>query len=107
MCVLRQSTTKIHSAPGSVSTVRAMWATNSGSVRVASSVGPTTDPVTTSRPAVSVVVPWRAYSNSRFGTLPGPAGLSGAFRSRACSEVASSTLTVCAPPAAAFAGASR
>ena len=57
MCVLRQSTTKIHSAAGSVSTVRAMCATNSGSVRVASSVGQTIIPVTTSRPAVSVVVP--------------------------------------------------
>ena len=106
MCVLRQSTTKIHSASVSVSTVRALWATNSGSVRVASSVGLTTVPVTTSRPAVSVVVPCRAYSNSRFGTLPGSAGLSGAFRSRACSDVASSTLTVWVPRAA-FAGASR
>src|SRR5271165_6356431 len=31
--VLRRSTTKIHSASGSLSTVRAMWLTNSGSVR--------------------------------------------------------------------------
>ena len=96
---------KIHSAPGSVATVRAMCATNSGSVRVASSVGQTIIPVTTSRPAVSVVVPCRVYSNSCFGTLSGWAGLSGAFRSMAWSEVASSTLTVWAPTAA-FAGAS-
>ena len=107
MCVFGQSTTKIHPASVSASAVRAMWATNSGSVRVASSVGPTTVPVTTSGPAVSVVVPCRAYSNSRFGTLPGSAGLSGAFRSRACSDVASSTRTACVPCAAAFAGASR
>jgi len=33
--------------------------------------------------------------------------LVGAFRSMACSEVASSTLTVCVPSTAAFAGASR
>jgi hypothetical protein len=107
MCVLRQSTTKIHSAAGSVSTVRARCATNSGSVRVASSVGQTISPVTTSTPAVSVVVPCRVYSNSCFGTLSGWAGLSGAFRSMACSEVASSTLTVCVPSTADFAGASR
>ena len=107
MCVLRQSTTKTHSAAGSVSTVPAMCATNSGSVRVASNVGPTILPVTPSRPAVRVVVPCRGYSNSCFGTLSGWAGLSGAFRSMACSEVASSTLTVCVPLTAAFAGASR
>ena len=94
MCVLRQSTTKIHSAAGSVSTVLARCATNSGSVRVASNVGQTILPVTTSRPAVKVVVPWRVYSNSCFDTLSGWAGLSGAFRSMAWSEVASSTLTV-------------
>src|SRR4051794_32101489 len=56
-CVFRLSTMKIHSPAGSRSTVRAMWSTNSGSVRVASSVGETIRPVTTSRPAVSVVVP--------------------------------------------------
>ena len=78
-----------------------------GSVRVASSVGQTIIPVTTFRPAVSVVVPCRVYSNSCFGTLSGWAGLSGAFRSMACSPVASSTLTVCVPSAAAFADASR
>jgi len=43
--------------PRAIFTVRAMCATNSGSVRVASSVGETIWPVTTSRPAVSVVVP--------------------------------------------------
>ena len=52
MWVLRRSTTKIHSPSGSVSTVRSMCATNSGSVRVASRVGQTIVPVTTSRPAV-------------------------------------------------------
>ena len=36
-----------------------------------------------------VVVPCRVYSNSCFGTLSGWAGLSGAFRSMACSEVGS------------------
>jgi hypothetical protein len=56
-CVFRLSTMKVHSPAGSRFTVRAMWSTNSGSVRVASSVGETIWPVTTSRPAVSVVVP--------------------------------------------------
>ncbi len=96
LCVLRQSTIIIHSALGSVSTVRSMWATNSGSVRVASSVGQTIFPVTTSRPAVSVVVPCRVYSNSCLATPPPAAtGLSGAFRSMACNDVASSTLRGC------------
>src|ERR1700682_646418 len=56
-CVFRLSTMKVHSPVGSRLTVRASCATNSGSVRVASNVGETIWPVTTSRPAVSVVVP--------------------------------------------------
>src|ERR1035438_10804423 len=55
-CVLRQSTTNTHSASGSVSTVRVMWATNSGSVRVCSRVGQTIFPVTTSRPVGRVLL---------------------------------------------------
>src|SRR4051812_33013715 len=106
-CVFRLSTMKIHSPAGSMLTVRAMWSTNSGSVRVAPNVGETISPVTTSRPAVSVVVPWRVYSNSCLATPPARAGMSGALRSRAWSDVASSTLTVCAPSTAALRGASR
>ena len=49
---------------------------------------------TTIKNTSKLTVPCRVYSNSCFGTLPGWAGLSGAFRSMACSEVASSTLTV-------------
>ena len=37
--MFRLSTMKIHSPAGSMLTVRAMWSTNSGSVRVASNVG--------------------------------------------------------------------
>jgi hypothetical protein len=44
-CVFRLSMMKVHLPVGSRFTVRAMWSTNSGSVRVASSVGETIWPV--------------------------------------------------------------
>jgi hypothetical protein len=44
---------------------------------------PPTLPVTTSKWAISVWVPWRTDSNSRRSTLPGRMGRDGAMRSSA------------------------
>jgi len=68
-------------------------ATKSASVRVSATLPPTL-PVTTSKWAISVWVPWRTYWNSRRSTLPGRMGRDEAMRSSAWMPVISSTATV-------------
>ena len=82
---------------GLVWTRACTWARKSASVRVGPQAGTGTWPVTTSRLRTNERVPCRIYSNSRRCTLPGASGKSGCLRSRACTPVNSSVLTVASP----------